>query len=115
MRDIPGVVLIPYYSNGINEIILDQLISSGSYRKVHGEGWGGKTGKAVWRGSPTGGVMFDRLINKKTPISPRGAMCAFSSTEKGKKLVDFAFSANLHQIMMKYLKGCRVKCLTMKK
>ena len=57
--------------------------------------WKNKINKAVWRGSPTGGVMFDRLISGKPPISPRGMMCKFSSTKKGKELLDFAFSTNL--------------------
>ena len=38
--------------------------------------------------------MFDRLAQKQ-PVSPRGTMCLFSSTELGKKYIDFAFSSNL--------------------
>ena len=89
LKNTPGVVLTPFYSNGINDILAKQLV-----RKRRAKGWNSRSGKAVWRGSPTGGVMFDRLAQKQ-PVSPRGTMCLFSSTELGKKYIDFAFSSNL--------------------
>ena len=89
LKNTPGVVLTPFYSNGINDILAKQLLG-----KRHAKGWSARSSKAVWRGSPTGGVMFDRLAQKQ-PVSPRGTMCLFSSTELGKKYIDFAFSSNL--------------------